>query len=92
MAKLTRARNNVRGTYKYDSIGVPITIEGTIEPSGAMALTETVTDRTWKAYRDAELALYDHVHGAAQGHDAVRRAVTLHLSEHRAKTTAPPEL
>ncbi|WP_438010393.1 hypothetical protein WME89_18210 [Sorangium sp. So ce321] len=45
MAKLTRARNNVRGTYKYDSIGVPITIEGTIEPSGAMALTETVNGK-----------------------------------------------
>ena len=48
-------------------------------------------ERAWGKYRDAELALHEHVFGAAQGKARVRDAITLRLLERRARTIpAPP--
>lgn len=42
------------------------------------------TEKEYKAYRDAEVAFYDHVYGGAQGHAEVRRAIIIKLSKRRA--------
>ena len=48
------------------------------------------TETTWRTYRDAEIDLYVHVFGPAQGRDEVRRAMMVMLSERRiAEQPAP---
>jgi uncharacterized protein YecT (DUF1311 family) len=48
------------------------------------------TQRAWTIYRDAELALYQHVFGPKQGVDRVHATVLVGLESHRAKDCAFP--
>jgi Lysozyme inhibitor LprI len=48
------------------------------------------TQRTWEAYRDAELALYEHVFGPKQGADRVHDALLVRLESRRARDCAAP--
>ena len=50
------------------------------------------TQRAWIAYRDADVALYQHVFGPKQGRDRVRSALLVRLESRRAKECAPPSL
>jgi uncharacterized protein YecT (DUF1311 family) len=61
---------------------------GTTTPAEKAALEKT--QRTWEAYRDAEVALYEHVFAARQGADRVGAAVRVRLASRRAKECAPP--
>ena len=48
--------------------------------------------RAWIAYRDADVALYQHVFGSKQGQDRLRSALLVRLESRRAKECAPPSL
>jgi uncharacterized protein YecT (DUF1311 family) len=48
------------------------------------------TQRAWTIYRDADLALYEHVFGPRQGVDRVHATVLVGLESHRAKDCAFP--
>ncbi len=48
------------------------------------------TQRTWETYRDADVALYEHVFGSKQGSDQVAAALRVRLALRRAKECAPP--
>ena len=50
------------------------------------------TQEAWGKYRDAEVALYQHVFGAKQGTERVRAALLLYLETRRAKECGPPSL
>jgi hypothetical protein len=57
---------------------------GTAAEKSALAKTE----QTWEAYRDAELALYEHVFGPAQGAERVEAALRVRLESRRAAQCA----
>lgn len=59
-----------------------------VKPGSPYATTES----TWRTYRDAEIDLYVHVFGPAQGRDEVRRALMVMLSERRMAEQAAPNL
>jgi uncharacterized protein YecT (DUF1311 family) len=61
---------------------------GTTTPAEKQALTKT--QQAWTAYRDAEVAFYEHAFGPKQGADRVRAAVLFRLESRRAKECAPP--
>ncbi len=48
------------------------------------------TQQAWAAYRDAEIALYEHVFGPTQGVARVRSALLVRLESRRAGESAPP--
>ncbi len=47
------------------------------------------TEQTWTVYRDAEVALYEHVFGSTQGANRVRASLLVRLESRRAKECAP---
>lgn len=61
---------------------------GTTTPAEKAALGKT--QRTWEAYRDAEVALYAHAFGPKQGADRVAATLRVRLASRRAKECAPP--
>ena len=50
------------------------------------------TQATWKAYRAAEVAFYEHAFGPTEGAARVRATVSLHLDERRARECDAPSL
>ena len=56
----------------------------------ARALETKKTERTWEAYRDADVAFCAHVFGPKQGEERVRAARRVMLELRRAKECAPP--
>lgn len=60
----------------------------TATPEEARALAKTQT--AWTAYRDAEVALYEHAFGPKFGADKVRATMRVRLETRRAKEVAPP--
>jgi uncharacterized protein YecT (DUF1311 family) len=61
---------------------------GTTTPAEKEAFEKT--QRTWTAYRDAEIGLYEYVFGPKQGADRVHAALLFRLESRRAKECAPP--
>jgi uncharacterized protein YecT (DUF1311 family) len=60
----------------------------TATPQESSALSKA--QQTWAAYRDADIALYDHVFGRRDGVDSVRAARSVVLESRRAQECAPP--
>jgi uncharacterized protein YecT (DUF1311 family) len=87
VAKETSDRD-VESAQRAAASALAKAVAGTTTPAEKEALQKT--QRTWTAYRDAEVGLYEYVFGPKQGADRVHAALLLRLESRRAKECAPP--
>jgi Lysozyme inhibitor LprI len=70
------------------ALGAALAKVSTATPAEREALQKT--QKTWMAYRDADIALYEHVFGPKQGVDRVHATVLVVLESRRAKDCVLP--
>jgi hypothetical protein len=87
VAKETSDRD-VESAQRAAASALAKAVAGTTTPAEKEALQKT--QRTWTAYRDAEVGLYEYVFGPKQGANRVHAALLLRLESRRAKECAPP--